>query len=94
MPHGGGEYEYYGQRNDKSAVEAGRVDQRKSNMRFLQRYVLGYERMREYLISTTNNIASQIIPRKYYFDFHCRRGEMCGTSPACLDRPIGRYFVA
>jgi hypothetical protein len=53
----------------------------------LQRYVIfQHERTMKYLISNTNNIVLQIIPRKHDFDFHCRRGEICRTNPP--DKPF------
>jgi hypothetical protein len=52
----------------------------------LQRYViLGYERMRKYLILNTNNVILQIIPSQPHFDFHRRPGETYPTIPIFLD---------
>jgi hypothetical protein len=56
---------------------------------YLQRYVVRqYERIIKYLILNTNNVALQIIPSEHNFDFDFprRRGEICPTSPTCLDR--------
>jgi hypothetical protein len=56
--------------------------------------VLQYERTIKYLILNTNDIVLQIIPSEHNFDFHCRPGEICRTSPTCVDGPVCPHFVA